>query len=357
MLRRTITPPIFAAKAAKRAMRFLDQILERRGLRAAPPAWPPRRLSLALQGGGSFGAFAWGALERLLDEPEISFDAISAVSAGAVNAVLLASGLMEGGRDAAKARLERFWKRMSDAAALTPSAAFAGLSLGLMTRALSPYLLNPFNLNPLREALSDEVDFQRLRTRSPVRLLIGATRVSDGALRVFSTGEVSLDVVLASACLPLIHHAIEIDGEPYWDGGYSANPPLIPLVLASKAAHLLIVQVTPTRSARLPTSPGEIAKRLEQIHFNATLNAELEALKSGMILGATPKLRRLRIGRISAQEAFVGLADESAGNLGWDFLERLRASGAGAVETWLSETPRANGRTLARHTEHGSCDA
>ncbi len=197
--------------------------------------------------------------------------------------MLLASGLMEGGRAAAKARLERFWKRMSRAAALTPSAALAGLSLGLMTRALSPYLFNPFNLNPLREALSDEVDFARLRTRSPVRLLIGATRVGDGALRVFSTGEVSVDVVLASACLPLIHHAIEIDGEPYWDGGYSANPPLIPLARASNAAHLLIVQVTPTNAARLPTSPREIAKRLEQIHFNATLNAELEALKYGML--------------------------------------------------------------------------
>ena len=216
-------------------MRLLDRTLERLGLSAVPPPWPPRRLSLALQGGGSFGAFTWGALERLLDEPEISFDAISGVSAGAVNAVLLASGLMEGGREAAKARLERFWKRMSRAAALTPSAALAGLSLGLMTRALSPYLFNPFNLNPLREALSDEVDFERLRTRSPVRLLIGATRVGDGALRVFSTGEVSVDVVLASACLPLIHHAIDIDGEPYWDGGYSANPPLIPLVLASNA--------------------------------------------------------------------------------------------------------------------------
>jgi NTE family protein len=325
-------------------MRFLDRTLERLGLAAAPPSWPPRRLSLALQGGGSFGAFAWGALERLLDAPEISFDAISGVSAGAVNAALLASGLMEGGRDAAKARLERFWKRMSRAAALTPSAALAGLPLGLMTRALSPYLFNPFNLNPLRQALVDEVDFARLRTHSPVRLLIGATRVSDGALRVFSTGEVSVDVVLASACLPLIHHTIEIDGEPYWDGGYSANPPLIPLVLASKAAHLLIVQVSPTKTDRLPTSPGEIAKRLEQIHFNATLNAELEALKYGMIIGATPKLRRLRIARVSAQEEFVGLADESAGNLDWDFLERLRASGAGAVEAWLDETPRPSGR-------------
>ena len=209
-----------------------------------------------------------------------------------------------------------------------------------MARALSPYLFNPLNLNPLREALIDEVDFERLRTRSPVRLLIGATRVSDGALRVFTTEEVSVDVVLASACLPLIHHTIEIDGAPYWDGGYAANPPLIPLVLASKAAQLLIVQVTPTTSERLPKSPSEIAKRLEQIRFNATLNAEVEALKYGMFLGASPKLRRLRIGRISAQEEFAGLGDESAGNLGWAFLERLRASGRGAVEAWLSETPR-----------------
>jgi NTE family protein len=321
-------------------MRFFDRTLERLGLSDPPTPWPPRRLSLALQGGGSFGAFAWGALERLLDEPAISLDAISGVSAGAVNAVLLASGLMEGGREAAKARLERFWRRMSRAAAFSPSAALAGSPLGLMTRALSPYLFNPFNLNPLREALVDEVDFARLRTRSPVRLLIGATRVSDGALRIFANGELSADVVLASACLPLIHHTIEIDGESYWDGGYSANPPLIPLVFASKASHLLIVQVTPTKSGRLPTSPSEIAKRLEQIQFNATFNAELEALKYGMLLGATPKLRRLRIGRISAQEEFVGLADESAGNLGRDFLERLRAAGAGAVEAWLDETPR-----------------
>jgi len=325
-------------------MRFLDRTFERLGLSAAPPPWPPRRLSLALQGGGSFGAFTWGALERLLDEPEISFDAISGVSAGAVNAALLASGLMEGGREAAKARLARFWKRMSRAAA--PSAGFAELPLGLMTRALSPYLFNPFNLNPLREALVDEVDFARLRTRSPVRLLIGATRVRDGGLRVFATREVSVDVVLASACLPLIHHTIEIDGEPYWDGGYAANPPLIPLVLASNAAHLLIVQVTPTNSARLPTSPREIAKRLEQILFNATLNAEVEALKYAMLIGATPKLRRLRIGRISAQEEFEGLADESAGNLGWDFLERLRASGRGAVEAWLDARPRDDPRAV-----------
>jgi len=304
-------------------------------------AWPPRRLSLALQGGGSFGAFTWGALDRLLEERGIAFDAISGSSAGAVNAVLLASGLIEGGREGAKARLERFWRRMSAAAAFLPSASLAatpvGAGLGLVARSLSPYQLNPFNLNPLREALAEEVDFAALRARSPVKLLIGATRVRDGKLRIFGNGELTIEAVLASTCLPLVHHTIEIDGEPYWDGGYAANPPLIPLALASQADNLLIVQITPTSSDRLPKSPREIAKRLEQIQFNATLNSELEALKYGMIVGATPKLRRLRIGRISAQEEFEGLENESAGNLGWTFLQRLRMSGRGAVEAWLEE--------------------
>jgi NTE family protein len=315
----------------------VDDALALIGLGAPAPAWPPRRLSLALQGGGSFGAFTWGALERLLDEPEVSFDAISGVSAGAVNAVLLASGLMEGGREAAKARLERFWRAMSRAAALVPSASLAGLPFGLLTRSLSPYMFNPFNLNPLRGALAEEVDFARLRTRSPIRLLIGATRVRDGELRVFSAEEASVEVVLASACLPLIHHTIEVEGEPYWDGGYAANPPLMALAVASRAKHILVVQVTPSTVDHLPTSPDEIGKRLEHIRFNATLNVELDALRYAKLVGATPKLGRLRIGRISAQDEFAGLEGESAGNLGWAFLERLRQSGRAAVETWLAE--------------------
>jgi NTE family protein len=327
-------------------MSLIDNALAYVGLREPDRVWPPQRLSLALQGGGSFGAFTWGVLDRLLEEPGVDFDAISGSSAGAVNAVLLASGLAEGGRAEAKARLERFWRRMSAAAAFVPSAALAAspfaAGLGLVARALSPYQFNPFNLNPLREALAAEVDFERLNAHSPLRLLIGATRVRDGMLRVFSAGELSVDVVLASACLPLIHHTVEIGGEPYWDGGYAANPPLLPLVQASRAPHLLIVQVTPTTTERMPTSPRDIAKRLEQIHFNATLNAELEALKYGMIVGVTPKLRRLRVGRISAQEEFEGLGDESAGNLGWAFLERLRDSGRSAVEAWLVEAPRAS---------------
>ena len=151
-------------------------------------------------------------------------------------------------------------------------------------------------------------DFDRLRAHSPIKLLIAATRVSDGRLRTLANRELTVEAVLASACLPLFHQSIEIDGEAYWDGGYAANPPLIPLVRASNSDHVLIVQVTPTTSNRLPVTAGEISKRIDQIQFNATLNSELEALKLAKLTGATAKLRRLRIGRISADEEVEGLA-------------------------------------------------
>ncbi|MGA2791988.1 MAG: patatin-like phospholipase family protein [Roseiarcus sp.] len=305
----------------------------------APP-WPPHCLSLALQGGGSFGAFTWGVLDRLLEEHEIQFEAISGASAGAVNAVLLASGMIEG-RAEARARLARFWKRMSHSASFLPMASLASATMGagfnLFARSLAPHQFNPFDLNPLREALAEEVDFERLRAQSPVKLLIAATRVRDGHLRIFRESELTLEMVLASACLPLIHRTVEVEGEPYWDGGYVANPPLIPLVLASDVDNMLVVQVTPAKAERLPTTPREIAKRLDQINFNSTLNAEIGALTLAKSLSATPKLSRLRIDRISAQDEFEGLADENAANLGWDFLERLRDSGRGAVEAWIAQ--------------------
>ena len=330
-------------------MHLIDQVLAFLG--GGARAWPPRRLSLALQGGGSFGAFTAGVLDRLLDEPGVDFDAVSGASAGAVNAVLLASGLIEG-RAAAKARLERFWKRMSQAAAFLPKASFASLMTAPFLHSLSPYQFNPFNLDPLRDALAAEIDFAELRAKAPMKLLIGATRVRDGKLRIFEASELTVESVLASACLPLVHHTVEIDGEPYWDGGYAANPPLVPLVRASAAAHLLIVQVTPTASERLPKTPREIERRLERIQFNATLNAELEALKLGILLRATPKLRRLRIGRISAQDEFAGLENESPADLGREFLDRLWQSGRGAVETWLAEAG-PQGRREGRSSGEG----
>jgi len=314
-------------------------------------AWPPARLSLALQGGGSFGAFAWGVLDRLLDEP-IAFDAISGSSAGAVNAVLLASGMIENGREGARARLLSFWKRISEQAPFLGNSAPLAAGFELVARTLSPYQFNPFNINPLRDALAAEVDFERLREQSDIKLLLGATRVKDGKLRILANRELTVEAVLASACLPLVHHAIELDGEAYWDGGYAANPPLLPLVQASRTPHLLIVQVTPSIAARLPKSPREIAARLEQIQLNATLNAELEALKLGKIFGATAKLKRLRIGRISADEQFDDLADESAANIGRSFLERLHQGGREAANLWLmQDLPAAARREAAEPDE------
>ena len=309
------------------------------GVDTSMQGWPPSRLSVGLQGGGSFGAFAWGVLDRLLEEETLAFDALSGASAGAVNAVLLASGLLEGGRLEGKARLERFWRRMSASAALGPQGALAMTPLGAAMRMLSPYQFNPFNLNPLRDALVEEVDFERLRAEAPVKLLIAATRVSDGRQRIFRENELTADMVLASTCLPLLHHTVNIDGEDYWDGGYVANPPLFPLALASEAAHILAVLVTPNAVERTPLNRRDIVKRLEQIQFNATVNAEFAALQLGAILRMSPIFERLQLTSISAADEIDGLARESAGDLGWNFLDRLRQSGRDAASVWLARQP------------------
>jgi NTE family protein len=309
------------------------------------PTWPPRDLSLALQGGGSFGAFTWGVLDRLLDERELHFDTISGASAGAVNAVLLASGLAEGGRDIAKEKLAHFWKRMSEAAAFMSLAnatnipGMAPAGLGMLTRALSPYQFNPFDLNPLRKALAADVDFARLRREAPVHLMIAATRISDGKLRIFRNGDVSLEAVLASACLPQVHRAVEIDGELYWDGGYVANPPLVRLVHESETPNILVVQITPVRIDHPPTTSGEIAKRVDQITFNSSLNSDLDTLELAAEVGAGPKIKNLRINRIAADELVENLAEQSAADLDWPFLVRLRDSGRLAAENWLAKPP------------------
>ncbi|MEA2832436.1 MAG: hypothetical protein QOG66_638 [Methylobacteriaceae bacterium] len=309
------------------------------------PTWPPRDLSLALQGGGSFGAFTWGVLDRLLDERELHFDTISGASAGAVNAVLLASGLAEGGRDIAKEKLAHFWKRMSEAAAfmsLANAANIPGMApagLGMLTRALSPYQFNPFDLNPLRKALSADVDFARLRREAPVHLMIAATRISDGKLRIFRNDDISLEAVLASACLPQVHRAVEIDGELYWDGGYVANPPLVRLVHESETPNILVVQITPVRIDHPPTTSGEIAKRVDQITFNSSLNSDLDTLELAAEVGAGPKIKNLRINRIAADELVENLAEQSATDLDWPFLVRLRDSGRVAADNWLGKAP------------------
>jgi NTE family protein len=324
--------------------------------RARRRAAAPRAISLALQGGGSFGAFTWGVLDRLLEDETIALDAISGASAGAVNAVVLADGLAAGGREAARAALERVWRRLSNAAPLAPfgqlgqgMAASATSAIELSAQLLSPYQLNPFGLNPLRDILADEVDFARLRAGAPVRLLIAATRVRDGRVRLFRDDEITLDAVLASTCLPLLHHAITIEGEWYWDGGYSANPPLRQLVIDTKANDIVLVQLTPEGEDGVPHLSPDIARRLREIAFNGPLQKEIEALGdlAELCKGAglfrsrfCRKLQRLRLHRIAAEESVDDLHRTSALALDWPFLTRLKESGRAAAAEWLARPPQ-----------------
>jgi NTE family protein len=299
---------------------------------------------LALQGGGSFGAFTWGVLDRLVEERELHFDTIGGASAGALNAVLLASGLAEGGRDAAKGKLEHFWRRMSEAAAFMSLAnanipGIAPTSFGMLTRALAPYQFNPLDLNPMRKVLATEVDFERLRRDAPMHLMIAATRISD-KLRIFRNEDISLEAVLASACLPQIHRAVEIEGELYWDGGYVANPPLVRLVHESETPNILVVQITPVKIDHPPVTSGEIAKRVDQITFNSSLNSDLDTLELAAEVGAGPKIKNLKIDRLAADELVENLAEKSAADLDWPFLVRLRDSGRLAAEKWLRKNDR-----------------
>jgi NTE family protein len=304
--------------------------------------WPPRRLSLALQGGGSFGAFTWGVLDRLLEEPNCGLDSISGASAGTVNAVLLASGLVEGGREGARARLRRFWRRMTDEASFRSLMVIGGFSPAGSSVAFGRGFsaqFDPLDFDPLRQALATEIDFVSLREPTCPKLLIATTRVRDGKLQIFRNKDLTADVVLASTCPPLIHCAVEIEGEAYWDGGFAANPPVVQLVQASEATDVLVVQITPTRDAYVPMTMATIDRRIDQITANSTLNAEIAALELVRDNDATPKLRALRLFRIAAEDTVDGLAQRSSVDLGRGFIAMLHRKGRDAADRWLSRDP------------------
>jgi NTE family protein len=318
-----------------------------------PRSGQGRVLSLALQGGSSFGAFTWGVLDRLLEEDGIAFDTISGTSAGAVNAVALADGLVNGGPAAARERLERIWRRISQSGPLaplgtlsrTPMGSAASASLEMSSRMFSPYQLNPFGFNPLRDILTAEIDFEKLRKVAPVRLLVAATRVSDGDLRLFREHEISVEAVMASSCLPFLHHAVEIDGDWYWDGGFSANPPLKQVVIESEVDDVLLVQTLPEKRDGLPRNINDIGRRVGQIAFSEPLRKEMEALDDLITLcreqglfqsKLARKLDRLRLHRISADKAAPGLDPGNALNVDWCFLTKLKEIGRTAAQEWLT---------------------
>lgn len=326
-----------------------------------------RRIDLALQGGGAHGAFTWGVLDRLLEDERLEFDAISGASAGAMNAVVLADGLARGGRRGAREALRSFWSRVSHATGRGPwSAAQVPDALAMLFGhgwlAASPWSAwldwagrswatpqwNPLNLQPLRDILAAEVDFERLRAFRGVRVFVSATQVRTGLLREFGHEALSVDVVMASACLPMLFPAVEIDGEAYWDGGYLGNPSLLPLVAHSATHDLVLVQVNPSRRETVPRQAHEIADRLDEITFNGSLVKELRtlalirqllsedgAIGPGRRAPLFEQIAALRLHRIEAGEALAGLGAGNRLDAGWAQLSRLHRLGRQAAESWI----------------------
>jgi NTE family protein len=294
-------------------------------------------LSLALQGGGSFGAFTWGVLERLLED-NVTFETISGASVGAINAALLACGLVQGGSEGAIRLLGTFWQRMINESSFRALMLVGGFSPAGSSVAFGPTLrsqqFDPYDLDPLREALSRHIDFAALRSRNCPKLLIGATRVRDGRSQIFDNAAITADVLLASTCPPLVHCAVEIDGESYWDGGYGANPPLVRLLKQTAAQDLLVVQVTPARDSFVPITMAAIDRRLDQITANAALNAELAAIEWAREHGATA----VNIHRITAENEIDGLAQRNPADLGRGFIALLHGRGRAAADRWLRGT-------------------
>lgn len=337
-----------------------------------------RTINLALQGGGSHGAFTWGVLDRLLEQDGLSIDGISGASAGAMNAAVFADGLLDNGTTGAKKALHDFWKAVSE----TPSASlfnFAGLNdmagtgFDLMSRMFSPYQMNPFNLNPMRDLLAKQINFARLRKESPVKLFICATNVRSGRAKVFEHDEISGDVLLASSCLPFLFHAVEIKGEHYWDGGYMGNPPLFPLYDNTETRDIVIVEVNPIRRDDVPDKSQEIIDRLNEISFNTPLILEMRAIdfvnrllekqqEANTGTGALGLLNRLiqkkhghthqfaplYMHAIEAEKQMRKFNATTKGDTSWRFLQELHDIGYTATDKWLAKNfdKLGNGSTI-----------
>jgi NTE family protein len=312
--------------------------------------------NLALQGGGAHGAFTWGVLHRLLDEPQLTIEGISATSAGALNAAVLAHGLTAGGREGAVKALADFWRRVAELARSSPlqpswydrltgnhalSYSPAYFFLDMLTRMFSPYQFNPFNYNPLRSLLEENVEFERVRRDCKIKLFLCATNVRTGKVRIFGNKEISAACVLASACLPFLHHAVEIDGEFFWDGGYMGNPALFPLIYECDSPDIIVVHINPTERLEIPKTAPEILDRINEISFNSSLFREMRAIafvtrlidEKRIIDGS---LKRMLIHAIDADDVMQKLGATSKYNADWQFLTHLHEVGYERADRWLA---------------------
>jgi NTE family protein len=320
----------------------------------APPT--QRILNLALQGGGAHGAFTWGVLDALLQAPELAFEGLSGSSAGAMNAVVLADGWAKGGREGARAGLDAFWREVGKLMPLgmvtqgdgeTISLSPASRLLVSWSRLFTPSQLNPMGINPLRSLLNRLVDFERLRAASPFKLFVGTTQATTGKLRVFREQELTVDVLLASACLPKLHHPIDIDGEPYWDGGYSANPAVFPLFYECEAADVLLVLLDPLVRSDAPRTVEQIEQRITELAFSAPFLREMQtfARAAEYAESATEangklenKLQSTRFHMIDANDLASLQKTETKALAHGPFLELLHGQGRERAAQWLSES-------------------
>ncbi len=319
-------------------------------------------VNLALQGGGAHGAFGWGVLDRLLEDGRLAPDAVSATSAGAMNAVVMAIGISEGGYDGGRAKLTEFWSEVSRTARMwnplgigkwpggggQDSPWNSGFSLGhvmfdAVTRMWSPYQLNPFDINPLKDVLTKVVDFDRLRTcPHATRLFLSATNVRTSKIRVFENAEITPDAVMASACLPYLFKAVEIDGEHYWDGGFMGNPAIFPLIYRGASQDVIIVHINPIVRAELPKTAPEILDRMNEISFNSSLMREMRAIAFVTRLLEDEAIddgryKRMMIHAIRNDEVMGRFGADSKLDPSWEFLTQLRDAGRAAADEWLIE--------------------
>ncbi|MGA0562567.1 patatin-like phospholipase family protein [Ancylobacter sp. VNQ12] len=320
---------------------------------ASAPLRAPVLIDLALQGGGSHGAFTWGVLDRFLEEPWLQIDGVSGTSAGAMNAAVMSFGYAKGGAEEARTALARFWTKVSEAARFSPfqrgpmdkllgrwtldnSPLF--VAMDLMSRLVSPYDLNPGGGNPLQSILEEVIDFDLVKT-SPIKLFITATSVRTGRGKVFRNADLSPDVLLASACLPTLFQAVEIDGEPYWDGGYSGNPTMTPLVRELDSDDTILIPINPVEREGTPSNAREILNRLNEVSFNAVLLKELRMMAlmrkvadPGDTEGA--QWAKMRIHMVP-NNVMGTLGYSSKLNAEWDFLSMLRDEGRASAQAFL----------------------
>ena len=314
-----------------------------------------KKVGIALQGGGAHGAFTWGVLDRLLEAEYIVADAMCGTSAGAVNAVVCAYGLHIGGSKKAKELLETLWRNIAQAGSMFQPSAFDKLFsdgdihnspgyilFNSMTQYMSPYNFNPLNYNPLRDILNNLIDFEELHRYNKKKLFICATNVKTNRAKIFTNKDISVDSVLASACLPQLFQAVQIDGEFYWDGGYMGNPPIFPLITNTNLSDIVLIKINSININSVPTTARDIADRVNEISFNSSLINEMklihyrnELLRNGILKVDNKSNREIYVHTISGYDALSQLSYSSKMNTSWDFLLSLKERGRQTASKWL----------------------